>query len=344
MRALVTGGNGHVGLALCRALVERPATTVRASVRSLEDASKVAPLRELGVEVVALDIRDLSQFIGALRGIDTLFHVAANYTVFAATASAKAAIVNDTVEGAENAIRAAARAGVAKVVLTSSVVTLPLVPLGAPEVTENDWLGDTEVPYFKGKVEGERAAWRLAKELGVQLVTVLPGGVGGPGFLRRTPTIDLFEGMMLGTLRFGAPRANFSYVDVRDVASGHILAASRPVGGRFILNAAQPSFMEYTQLMHGIDPAVPVSLMELPDFLLPLLPKFDVLNARMLGSARFVTPESVASIAGVRYNLSSARAQRELGWQPQYPLVDSLRDTMGAIRELRRREGKRRLI
>jgi dihydroflavonol-4-reductase len=344
MKALVTGANGHLGFNLCAALLECKDVAVRASVRDRADEAKVEPLRTLGgLEIVELDIRDRHQFDAALVGIDVLFHVAANYTVVTKSAEQAEQVVRDSVEGVELALRSAAEAGVRKVVLTSSVVTLPLTAPGEAPVTEADWLNDSPVPYIRAKTEAERRAWELAEELRVPLVTVLPGGIGGPGFVRRTPTIDLLEGMMLGTLRFGAPDANFTYVDARDVARGHILAAEKDVGGRFILCDQQPSFAEFTRLMHEIDPEVPVAPWLLPGFLLGTLPLFDALNAKLLGSGRFVTRDGIAAIRGRVYNVSSARARIELGWEPAWSIRESLRDTMAAIRILRRSEGKRRM-
>jgi len=344
MKALVTGANGHLGFNLCVALLRQDGVEVRASVRNSRDEAKVGHLRALNeLQIVDLDICNRDQFDEALVGIHTLYHVAANYTVYAPTPELGRQIVRDTVEGVEIALRAAAHAGTAKVVLTSSVVTLPLTAPGADPVTEADWLEDAEVPYLRAKIQAERRAWELADELGLDLVTVLPGGIGGPGFARRTPTIDLLEGMMLGTLRFGAPNGNFTYVDARDAARGHILAAKSGLGGRFILCDQQPTFAEFTRVMHDVDPKVPRAPWVLPDVLLGSLPMFDALNSKLLGSARFITKEGVDSIRGRVYNVSSERAKRDLGWERAFPLPESLKDTIVAIREIRRGEGKRRM-
>jgi nucleoside-diphosphate-sugar epimerase len=95
--------------------------------------------------------------------------------------------------------------------------------------------------------------------------------------------------------------------------------------------------------MHDIDPKVPVAPWVLPDFMLRSLPWFDAMNAKLLGSQRFFTPDTVAAIKGRVYNVSSERARAELGWEPTFPFRESLKDTMLAIRELRQREGKRRM-
>jgi len=343
---LVTGANGHVGFNLCKALLARGGHGVRASVRSLDDHAKTAPLRALGaIELAELNVRNRAQFDAALVGIDTLFHVAATYRMVTGGAKDDAEMIRDSVEGVEVALAAAARAGVRKVVLTSSVVTLPVRRRGEPPVTEADWASDLSVPYFRAKVEGEQAAWRVAGKLGLDLVALLLGGVGGPGFQRRTPTLDLIEGIMLGSLRFGAPDGNFSYVDVRDVADAHLLAAEKNAGGRFIVsNDVSPTYREFSRVLHEIDSAVPAAPMLMPGFMNRFLPLLDAVNSKLIGSPRFTTAESVATVLGGRvYNLSNARARSELGWAPRFTLRESLADTMQALRALRRAEGKRRM-
>ena len=344
MKVLVTGANGHIGYDLCSALV-RQGRTVRASIRSTADEAKAAPLRALGgIELVGLDVRDRNGFAQAAEGIDVLFHLAATYAYFTGSREKDAEMVRDSVEGAESALRAAAYAGVRKVVLTSSLVTLPLARPGDPTADERQWRTDLAVPYNRAKVEGERTAWRLAEELGVKLVTVLPGAIAGPGFRRRTATTDLFEGIMLGTMRMGAPDSNFPYVDVRDVVAAHVLAGEKDVSGRFIVaNDRFPSFLELTRLMHHIDPAVPEAPRLIPDFAVGLAPFFDWMNAKLLGAPRLLTPEFVASVRGKLFKATNARAKEELGWRQQVPLEQSLADTMSAIRALRRREGHRKM-
>ena len=340
MKALVTGANGHIGCSLVRALAAR-GYEVCASVRSLGD-SRNALLKAIpGVQLVELDVRDADKFRALCEDVDTLFHLAATYAYFNGDRTTDEDIVSDSVTGAEAAIRAAARQ-VRKVVMTSSLVTLPMAKPGDPPATEADWRTDLDVPYFRAKTIAERRAWELADQYSVKLVTVLPGCVGGPGFPRRTPTIDLFESIMLGTLRFGAPKGNHPHVDIRDVVSAHILAAERDTTGRFIIcNDTFPTIREMTELMHEIDPSIPRSRWHLPDFLSPVLPYIDQLNSRTLGSPRTLTPELVESVHGRLFSASNARAKAELGWSPQIPIRQSFSDTIDAIRALRRAEGNK---
>jgi dihydroflavonol-4-reductase len=332
--SLVTGANGHVGYNLVRMLAHS-GMPVRATVRDATNAATAGPLRELpGVEVVSLDIRDRGRFCEVAKGVDTLFHVAATYKIYAGGKAGEEEMVRDSVDGASAAIEAAAASGIRKVVLTSSIVTLPLVNAGAPAPTEDDWREDLSVPYYRAKTLGEREAWRLASERGVKLVTILPGFVLGPPFLRRTTSLDIVYGMMLGVLRFGTLDVHLATpVDVRDVARAHILAATRECNGRFIVaNDRTYSYLELSRIMHSIDPAIPRAPFVLPNAAARAVNMFDWLNGKMLGAPRVYTTEAALQTVGRQNTGSNQRAKAELGWTPEIPFEQSLRETMAALK------------
>jgi dihydroflavonol-4-reductase len=336
---MVTGANGHIGNNLSRELVGR-GYQVRATVRDATDPARTAHLAEAGItDVVSLDVRDAKAFEAASRDVELLFHLAATYRYYTGSREADEEMVRDSIEGATAAIRAAHANRIGKVVLTSSVVTLPFVPRGGPPVTEEEWRSDLKVPYFRAKTLAEKEAWRLADELGVRLVTVLPGAILGPGFLKRTTSTDVVEGIMLGSLKMGAPNANFPAVDIRDVIDGHILVAESECSGRFtIINDHLPSFIEMSRVMHGIDPSVPLSRWTLPDIAVRTGGMiFDWLNERMLGAPRVLTGELIQSLLGKEWTMSNERARRELGWRQTIPLEQSLADTVAALRAFRAR-------
>lgn len=334
-RVLVTGANGHLGFNLVSRLIA-DGHAVRGSIRSLADTAKAARLRALtGLELVEANLERPDQLRAAMDGMDVVFHTAAVFSYVDPTRNDE--MLRASIQGAEAAVRAAADAGVRKVVQTSSIVALPMTARGAGPVDESQWSTDLVVPYVRAKIEGERAAWRTARELGVTLVTVLPGAMSGPGFARNTPTIDTIEALMRGALRFGAPAINLPLVDVRDVAQAHCLAAERECDGRFVAcNDAQPSLREILHIMHEIDPRVPRAPMTFPDFMTGLVPWMDRLNGMVLGTPVSLSREMAGAMKGRIWNVSCRRIREQLGWRPQVSIEESLRDTMTELRGWRR--------
>lgn len=341
MQVLVTGANGHVGNNLCRALLAR-GYQVRASLRSLQGEWKARLLNAMpDLELLELDVRDGAAFDVAARSVEVLFHVAATFALRTGSRQKDEELLRDSMEGVENALRSAARQRVRRVVLTSSYATMPMREPGEPPATEQEWHTDPRVPYFRAKTLAEQRAWALAEELGVQLISLLPGSIGGPGFHRRTPTVELLECILMGSMRFGAPRANLAYVDIRDVVDAHILAAESRATGRFgVFNDEAPSLRKLADTLHEIDPAIPKPPWLLPDAMLGLLPALEGVHARLADSPRVMTPELVACCRGKVWHLSNARARTALGWAPKVSLKRSLADTLAVLRALRTAEGR----
>ena len=331
MKVLVTGANGHLGTNLVRELLAA-GHSVRGAIRALADPARTAHLQALGpVELVEADLDRPASLRAAMDGIEAVFHTAAIYSLFARGQEAQ--IVRAGVEGTDATLRAAKDAGVKRVVVTSSTVTLPLRLPGEPPATEKDWASDLRVPYLRAKTEGERRAWALADELGLDLATVLPGAFGGPGFARNTPTIDLVEAIMRGVMRFGAPPINYPWVDVRDVTRAHLMVMEKGGRERYIaVNDCQPSVTEIAETMHALDRRVPRPLMTLPSFVMSVLPLLEGLSSLVKSSPRAMTSELAGTLKGRLWLVSNAKIRRELGWEPQISIEQSLADTMAVIR------------
>lgn len=335
MRVLVTGANGHLGFMLVKKLIES-GHTVRASVRSLADGQKTSRLEAFpGIDIVEVQLSRPDQMLAAMAGMEVVFHAAAVYAYTAPERNQE--MIEASVRGAETAVRCASESGIRKLVLTSSVVTLPLTAPDAPPVDETAWTEDLSVPYVRAKTEGERNAWRIARELGVNMVTILPGAILGPGFTRNTPSIDLIEMMALGGLRMGVPDLNFPLVDVRDVADAHVMAAEQDCEGRFIAcNDVLPTLRDMLRALHEIDPSIPLPMLTMPDFMVRFLPAFDRLNHLVLHSPLTASPEFMRMARGRRWNASNQRIKEVLGWQPRIPMKTSLADTLAVLRQRHR--------
>ncbi len=237
MDTLVTGGTGFVGANVVRELLDEGAS-VRVLVRRSSDRRAIA---DLPVELAEGDLTDRASLERATRGAKVVYHVAADYRLWARDPGA---LYRANVDGTRAVLEAAGAAGVARVVYTSTVGALGIPKDGTPGTEETpvslaDMVGD----YKRSKYLAEQAALELAAA-GVPVVIVNPSAPVGPWDVKPTPTgqmvVDFLAGKMFATLDTG-----LNLVHVRDVARGHLLAAARGrVGQKYILGHTNLSLAE----------------------------------------------------------------------------------------------------
>jgi dihydroflavonol-4-reductase len=226
-KTLVTGGNGFVGSPITRLLAER-GDELRLTVRK---RSRLDNIDDLDFERIECDVRDRRAVRRAMKGVDRVFHIAG---LVSQRPEDEDAMFDTNVMGTRHVMEEALRAGVERVVLTSSVVAIGPAPWG--ETTDERQLftaAHLGIPYVNSKHEGEAEAMRLAAK-GLPVVVVNPGSVFGAGDLygRATATVRRF---MLGRVP-AYVAGGLNVVDVGDVARGHLLADERgKVGERYIL-------------------------------------------------------------------------------------------------------------
>jgi len=235
MVTLVTGASGYLGLAVTRALRARD-REVRALVRSPEAGRR---LDDTGAEIVLGDVTQPDTLRPALQGVRRVFHLAG---AVGHRARDEARLWQVNVEGSQNLLAALDAHPVERVVFTSSVGAMgPAQTPGYPRTEQHFLLdGDDGRPdfrYSRTKAHGEHAALRAAVD-GLDVVVVNPGFLIGPGDVHRVSSWPIEE-YLRGTLRFTI-NGGLSYVDVRDVAEGHLLAEERGVTGeRYILTSPE---------------------------------------------------------------------------------------------------------
>jgi dihydroflavonol-4-reductase len=246
VRTLVTGGTGFVGGAIVDALVAEGRAVV-ALARSQDGARA---LEDKGARPVLGDVFDTEALDRALEGCDVVYH-AAGVNAFCLRDPAPMFCVN--VDGARTVVEAAARAGVRRVVHTSSAATLgeERGTVGSERSPHRGWfLSD----YERSKHSGERAAFEAARATGIELVSVNPASVQGPG--RTHGTARLLLDYLNGKLPVLVD-AQLSLVDVADCTRGHLLAESRGrPGERYVLSGATLTVREAVALLGrvaGID-------------------------------------------------------------------------------------------
>lgn len=317
--ALVTGASGFVGSAVARALLEA-GFGVRALVRA---TSPRGNLEGLAVEIAEGDMRDLADVSKAAQGARYVFHVAADYRLWAPDPRE---ILRANVEGTRAVMTAARTAGAERIVYTSSVATLRLHADGTPAdesgpLTEAEAIG----AYKKSKVAAERLVEAMIGAEGLPAVIVNPSTPVGPRDARPTPTgriiVEAASGRMPAYVDTG-----LNLVHVEDVAAGHLAALTRGrIGERYILGGDDLTLAQMlgtiARLAHRSPPRV-----RLPRHLIYPLALGAEAAARLTGREPFVTLDGLR-MAKYRMFFSSAKAERELGYRHR-PAEEGLGDAL----------------
>jgi dihydroflavonol-4-reductase len=321
---LVTGATGFVGSAVARKLAGR-GFAVRALVRK---ASPRANLAGVEADSVEGDMLDRDSMARALKGARYLFHVAADYRLWARDPQE---IIRNNLEGAGAVMEAALAAGVERVVYTSSVATLnPRSDGVAVDETAPADMRSAVGAYKKSKVAAERLVERLVAERGLPAVIVNPSTPIGPRDIKPTPTgkviVDSATGKMPAVVDTGL---NLAHVD--DIAEGHLLALEQGrIGERYVLGGQDVSLMRMVADISALvgRPAPKVSLPLAP--LYPLAVAAEAV-AQLTGKAPFVTVDALKMASHTMF-FSSAKAERELGYQAR-PYGEGLKDAVAWFRE-----------
>ena len=328
---LVTGGSGYIG-GWCVIGLLQQGYTVRTTVRDLA--------REAGVRAAlgtVVDPGDRLSFFSAnltkdagwdqaVEGCDYVLHVASPLGV--PPPKDPNDLINPARDGALRALNAAIKAGVKRVVMTSSVAsTSP--PVGAPSGVNDEtvWTDSDDVRhggYPRSKTIAERAAWDLMASSGgaATLATVNPALVLGPVFgADFSDSVQLVQRLLSGKVP-GLPRLGFNIVDVRDVADLHIRAMTNPAaaGQRFIAAGEFAWMADIAALLRARlgDQAAKVPTRNAPDVLIRLAALFDRDLSAVTGSL------------GKRQEFTSAKAQSVLGWRPR-PMAETILDCANSL-------------
>jgi dihydroflavonol-4-reductase len=315
---LVTGATGFVGSAVARILLGA-GHEVRVLVRPASDRRNLA---DLPVEIAQGSMEDAPSLARAVAGCRYLFHVAADYRLWVPD---PAPMFRANVEGTRILMRAALDAGVERVVYTSSVATLGLVPDGSADEETPSTLEDMIGPYKRSKFQGEEVVHDLVTKRRLPAVIVNPSTPVGPRDLKPTPTgrliLEAARGHMPGYVDTG-----LNIVHVDDVAAGHLAAAELGrVGERYILggeNMSLAQILAEVALAAGTRP---------PRLRVPYSVAYPAaigaeLMAQLTGREPFITRDGVR-MARKKMYFTSARASREIGYAPR-PAREAILDAV----------------
>lgn len=311
MITLVTGASGFVGSHVARQLVAA-GHSVRIFARC---TSRLEFLDDLAAERVEGDLRDAASIARAMKGVGQVFHVAADYRLWARNPEE---IYDSNVGGTRRLLEAAAAEGVSRIVYTSTVATIAVAQPGG----SRDALPDESTPatvdqmighYKRSKFLAEAEA-RKAAAAGLPVVIVNPTTPVGPGDWKPTPTgkiiVDFLNGKMPAYVDTG-----LNLAAVEDVAAGHLLAAERGrVGERYLLGARNMTLKQILEALAAIT-GRPAPRVRLPHAVALAVGYADEWLSRLVGRDPRIPVEGV-KMSRHRMFVATGKAERELGYAP----------------------------
>ena len=323
-KTLLTGASGFVGAAVLRRLLAA-GHAVRVMTRATSDTRNT---EGLDIETVHGDLDDPASLAAAVKGCGALFHVAADYRLWIPD---PAPIYRTNVDGTAALMRAAADAGVSRIVYTSSVAVLGIPKDGTPgdedtPVAEADMIGH----YKRSKYLAEAKVRALVEDSGLPAVIVNPAAPIGPRDIKPTPTGQMVRDAAAGKMPAYVD-TGLCVVHVEDVAEGHWLAYEKgEVGRRYVLGGENLALRDILAKIATIAGRKPPTV-RLP--IGPLMPVAKVMEgiARLTGGEPMMTGESL-KMARKRMYFSSARAGTELGYTAR-PADEALADAIAWFRE-----------
>ena len=305
MTTLVTGAAGFLGSHVARQLVAR-GESVRVLMRA---SSNNRAISDLSLEYVTGDLRDTSSLERALKDVKRVFHVAADYRLWARKPQE---IYDSNVGGTKNLLAAAKKAGVEQLIYTSTVATIavdrPQLPSEATETKLEEMIGH----YKRSKWQAEQEVRQAAKE-GFPAIIAMPTTPVGPWDWKPTPTgkiiLDFLNGAMPGYVETG-----LNFVGVEECAAGHLLVSEKgKIGERYLLGAENLTLKELLDTLARIT-GLAAPGMKIPHGLALGVAYVDTAFSRLLGKEPGIPVEGV-KIAQHKMFVDCSRAKKELGFQ-----------------------------
>ena len=312
---VVTGASGFIAKHIVLQLLDqgyRVRATVRSRAKEAEvEAAMAGHVRDksdLGARLTFafLDLDKDDGWNAALAGADALIHTASPFPLVQPKDENE--VIRPAVDGTLRALRAAAAAGVTRVVLTSSVIAILLAGHGKGVLDESDWsdLDDPRAnPYARSKTLAKRAAWRFVADEApdIRLTAINPGLVAGAPLDRSFGTSLRVIQRILGGRDPMQPNFGFPVVDVGDTAAMHVACLTRPetAGKRYLGGNEFLWLPEMAAILAKAFPERRIATRRAPDLLIRLLALFDA-------EARTIVPA-----LGARADVTADRARRELG-------------------------------
>ena len=306
MTTLVTGAAGFLGSHVARQLVAR-GENVRVLMRP---SSNNRAISDLSLEYVTGDLRDAGSLERAMKGVKRVFHVAADYRLWAKNPKD---IYDSNVGGTKNLLAAAKNAGIEQLVYTSTVATIAVDRPELPNEFTDSKVEEMIGHYKRSKWIAEQEVLQEAKQ-GLPALVAMPTTPVGPWDWKPTPTgkiiLDFLNGKMPGYVETG-----LNFVGVEECAAGHLLVADKgKLGERYLLGAENLTLKELLDTLAKIT-GLRAPGMKIPHGVALGVAYVESAFSRLIGKEPQIPVESV-KIAQHKMFVDTSRAVRELGFQP----------------------------
>jgi dihydroflavonol-4-reductase len=303
---LVTGAAGFLGSHVARQLVAR-GEDVRVLLRP---SSQNRAIADLSLEYVTGDLRDPASLDRAMKNVKRVFHVAADYRLWARRSKE---IYDSNVGGTKNILAAAKRARVEQFIYTSTVATIAVDRPSPPNESTYAKLEEMVGHYKRSKWMAEREALNAAKE-GLPVIVAMPTTPVGPWDWKPTPTgkiiVDFLNGNMPGYVATG-----LNFVGVEECAAGHLLVAEKgKVGQRYLLGGENLTLKQMLDMLARIT-GLRAPKLKIPHPVALSAAYASTIFSRLIGREPGIPIEGV-KIAQHMMFVDCARAQKELGFKP----------------------------
>jgi len=316
-KVLVTGISGYIGQH-CAVELLKNGYAVRGSVRSLSKSEKVTEgIKKVidpkgNLEYCELNLMKDEGWDEAMEGCDYVLHVASPFVT--SQPKDENELIKPAVEGSQRALKAAKKAGIKRLVLTSSMVAMIGGEKGTVNINQNSWTNvnaERVSAYLKSKTLAEKSAWDFINsqqgDQKLELVVVNPGPVYGPTLSGNLTgeSMSTYKNLITGKMPM-LPKAAINMSDVRDIAKIHVQALENKGanGKRFIVSTEKAhSFQEMAQILksNGYDK---VSTTVAPNFFLRFMAKF---NSDLKGMLPYI---------GNTFNGDVNETMKTFNWKP----------------------------
>ena len=330
-KVLLTGISGYIGLH-CAVELLKQGYAVKGSIRSLSKAESLAKIikQQVGdpnapLEFCELNLLSDQGWDDAVAGVDFVMHVASPF--FSKIPKNEDELIKPAVEGTLRALKAAHKANISRVVLTSSMVAMLGDITGDKNINQNSWTqvdAKNATAYLKSKTMAEKSAWDFIKDKTLELVTIHPGPVYGPSLSANLAgeSMTLFKRILTGNLK-QMIHASINMSDVRDVARIHVKALEneQAKNQRFIVATNKShSYKELTTLLNSSGHKK-VSTKVAPNFMVKLLANF---SSEMKGMLPYV---------GKVYEGDITQTKAVFNWEP-IPFEKTIIDTAESVTKI----------